>query len=83
MERGLLSLMSTIEGLLERNNSGSDLENRDYGSGIRRADHATLLYPLKLALTLPTSGGYSVGMVRSRTKAMESSLLLLLLLLLY
>jgi hypothetical protein len=37
--------------------------------GIRRADHATPLYPQKLALTLPTSGGRSVGIVRSRTKA--------------
>jgi hypothetical protein len=29
------------------------------------------LYPLKLALTSPTSGGRSVGIVRSRTKATE------------
>jgi hypothetical protein len=38
---------------------------------IRRTDHATLLYPLKLALTSPTSGGRSVSIVRSRTKATE------------
>jgi hypothetical protein len=31
----------------------------------------TLLYPQKLALTSPTGGGRSVGMVRSRTKATE------------
>ena len=36
-----------------------------------------LLYPQKLALTSPTGGGRSVGMVRSRTKATEFSLLLL------
>jgi hypothetical protein len=29
------------------------------------------LYPQKLALTLPTSGGPSVGIVRSRTKSTE------------
>jgi hypothetical protein len=29
------------------------------------------LYPLKLALTSPTSGGRSVGIVRLRTQAME------------
>jgi len=39
--------------------------------GIRCADHVTPLYPQKLALTSPTSGGYSVGIVRSRTKATE------------
>jgi hypothetical protein len=37
--------------------------------GIRGADHATL--------TSPTSGGCSVGIVRSRTKATELLLLLL------
>jgi hypothetical protein len=31
----------------------------------------TPLYPQKLALTSPTGGGRSVGIVRSRTKAME------------
>jgi hypothetical protein len=39
--------------------------------GIRRIDHATTLYPQKLALTLPTSGCCSVGIVRSGTKATE------------
>jgi hypothetical protein len=34
----------------------------------------TPLYPQKLALTSPTGGGRSVGIVRSRTKAMEFSL---------
>jgi hypothetical protein len=32
------------------------------------------LYPQKLALTSPASGGRSVGLVRSRTKATEFSL---------
>ena len=39
--------------------------------GIRCADHATPLYPKKLALNSPTGGGRSVGIVRSRTKATE------------
>jgi hypothetical protein len=33
----------------------------------------TPVYPQKLALTSPTGGGRSVGIVRSRTKAMEFS----------
>jgi len=39
--------------------------------GTRCADHVTPLYPQKLALTSPTGGGRSVGIVRSRTKATE------------
>jgi hypothetical protein len=39
------------------------------------------LYPQKLALTLPTSSGRLVGIVRSRTKAMEFSLVFLILVL--
>jgi len=39
--------------------------------GNRCANHVTPLYPQKLALTSPTGGGRSVGIVRSRTKATE------------
>jgi len=42
--------------------------------GNRCADHVTPLYPQKLALTSPTDSGHSVGIVRSRTKATEFSL---------
>jgi len=42
--------------------------------GTRCADHVTPLYPQKLALTSPTGGGSSVGIVRVRTKATEFSL---------
>ena len=42
--------------------------------GNRCADHVTPLYPQKFALTSPTGGGRSVGIVRSRTKATEFSL---------
>jgi len=44
--------------------------------GTRCADHVTSLYPQKLALTSPTGGGRSVGIVRVRTKATESLSLL-------
>jgi hypothetical protein len=40
-------------------------------AGIRRADHATPFHPQKLPLTSPTSGGRSVYIVHSRTKATE------------
>jgi hypothetical protein len=33
LERGPLSLVSTTEELLERKNSGSGLENRDFSRG--------------------------------------------------
>jgi len=49
------------------------LENRLTAVGTRCADHVTSLYPQKLALTLPTGGGRSVGIVRVRTKATEFS----------
>ena len=42
--------------------------------GTRCANHVTPLYPQKLALTSPTGGGRSVGIVRSRTKATEKIL---------
>jgi len=39
--------------------------------GTRCADYVTSNYPQKLALTSPTGGGRSVGIVRVRTKATE------------
>jgi hypothetical protein len=77
MERGPFSLVGTTEELLGRNSSVSDLENRDTAVGIRRADYATLLYPQKWALTSPTSGGRSVGIVRSQIQATDFSFLVL------
>jgi hypothetical protein len=44
--------------------------------GIRSADHATPFYPRKLTLTSPTSGGRSVGIVRSPTKTTKLLLLI-------
>jgi len=39
--------------------------------GTRCADHVTPLYPQKFALSSPTGGGRSVGIVRVRTKTTE------------
>jgi hypothetical protein len=71
LERGPLSLVSTTEELLERKSSGSGLESREYGRRGPPRCPCGILYPQKLALTSPTSGGRSVGIVRSRTHATE------------
>jgi hypothetical protein len=42
--------------------------------GIRHADHVAPSIRRKLAITSPTSGGRSVGIVRSRIQTMEFSL---------
>jgi hypothetical protein len=71
LEQGQLSLVSTIEELLERKSSGSGLESREYGcKGPSHCPRGTL-YPQKLALTSPTSGGRSIGTVRLLTQATE------------
>jgi hypothetical protein len=71
LERGPPSLVSTTEELLGGIISGSGLENREYG----RRDPSRLprdtLYYQDLALTSPRSGGRSVGIVPSQTKATE------------
>jgi hypothetical protein len=74
LERAPLSLVSTIEELLGRKSSGSGLESREFGCGNPSRWPRGNLYPQKLALTSPTSGGRSVGIVRSRTQATEFSL---------
>jgi hypothetical protein len=47
------------------------LELREYGSRDLSLWPRGTLYPQKLALTLQSSGGRSVGIVRLRTKATE------------
>jgi hypothetical protein len=71
LERGPFSLVSTTEELLERKSSGSGLENREYGRREPSRWPRDTLYPQKLALTSPTRGGRSVGIVCSRTQARE------------
>jgi hypothetical protein len=51
LERGPLSLVSTVEELLERKSSGSSLENREYGRRDPSRWPRGTLYPPKLALT--------------------------------
>jgi hypothetical protein len=70
LKRGPLSLVSTEE-LLGRNGSGSGLKNREYGRGDPLRWPRNTLYPQQLALTSPTCGGRSVGIVRLRTKNTE------------
>jgi hypothetical protein len=65
LERGPLSLVSTTEELLGSSSSGSGLENREYGRG------DPLRWQRDNAITSPTSGSHSVGLVRLRTKATE------------
>jgi hypothetical protein len=52
----------------------SGTENREYGRGDPLRWPRDNFTPQKLALTSPTSSGRSVGIVRSRNKATESSL---------
>jgi hypothetical protein len=71
LERGPLSLVSTIEELLERKSSGSGLQNREYGHRNLSRSPRDTLYPEKLAITSPTSGVRWVGIVCSWTQATE------------
>jgi hypothetical protein len=71
LEQGLLSLVSTIEELLEIKSSCTGLEIREYGHRDPSRWPCSAHYLQKLALTLPTSGSCSVCIVRLRTKAME------------
>jgi hypothetical protein len=71
LERGPLRLVSATEELLERKSSGSGLENREYGRMDPSRWPRGTLYPQKLELTSPRSGGRPVCIVRSRTQATE------------
>jgi hypothetical protein len=71
LERGPLSLVSTIEKLLRKNSSGSGLENQEYGRRDPLRWSRDTLYPQKLAPTSLASGGRSVGMFCLRAKATE------------
>jgi hypothetical protein len=68
LERRPLSLVSTVEELLGRKIAAPVQKTENTAVGIRHTDHVAL-YPQKLALTSPTLGGRSVGIVRSRTQA--------------
>jgi hypothetical protein len=78
LEWGPLSLLSTTEEVLGRNSSGSGLEIREYGRGDPLCRPRDNVNPQNLALTSPTSGGRSVGIVHSRTQTMEFVLFVLI-----
>jgi len=62
---------------MEKSSGSRSRKQRLTAVGSRCVDHVTPLYPQKLALTSPTGGGRSVGIVRVRTKAKEFVLLFL------
>jgi hypothetical protein len=74
LERGPLSLVTTTVELLGRKSSGFSLEIREYGRRDQSRWSRGTLYTQKLALTSPTNGCRSVGIVRPRTQASEFSL---------
>jgi len=57
--------------LNEKSSGSRSRKQRLTAVGTRCADHVTPFYPQKLALTSPTGGGLSVGIVRVRTKSTE------------
>jgi hypothetical protein len=73
LERGPLIIVSITEDLLGRKISGYGPEIRDYDR--RGSDTLTTWHPYsqKLALSSPTSGGSSVGIVRSQSQTTEFS----------
>jgi hypothetical protein len=72
---GPLSLVSTIEELLERKSNSSGLEIREYGRGDPSSWPRDTLYQQKLALTSPTSGSYIILRYSPRRiKHLESGL---------
>jgi hypothetical protein len=73
LERGLLSIVSTTEELLERKSRGSGIESREFGRGDPPGWPRGTLYPHKLAVTSPIIDSRSVGIVRLRTQATEFS----------
>jgi hypothetical protein len=69
--------VNTTEEILGRKNRGFGLENEEYGHRDPLGCPCSTPYPQKLALTLPASGGHSVGIVSSWTQAMEFTFLVL------
>jgi hypothetical protein len=70
LERGLLSLVSTTEELLDGKVAAPVYKTENTAVGIRHADHVAPSIRKKFAITSPTSGGRSVGIVSSRTQTM-------------
>jgi hypothetical protein len=73
LERGPLSLVSTTEELFGKKVAAPVYKTENTALGIRHGDHVAPSIRKKLAITSTTSGGRSVGIIRSRTKTMEFS----------
>jgi hypothetical protein len=71
LERGPLSLMRITEGLLERITAAPVWKTEINSRGDSLRWPRDTFYPLKLALSSPTSGGRSVDIVRCQTEAPE------------
>jgi hypothetical protein len=71
LERGALSLVSKTEELLDSKVTSPVYKTKNTAVGIRHADHVAPSILKNLAITSPTSGGRSVGIVRLRTQTME------------
>jgi hypothetical protein len=71
LERGLIKLVSTTEELLLKNSAAPVWKAENTTVWIRHADHVAPSIRKKLALSSPSSGGRSVGIARSGTKATE------------
>jgi hypothetical protein len=65
LERSPLSLVTTTEELFDRKVAAPVWKAENTAVGIRHADHVASSIRKKLAITSPTSGGRSVGIVRS------------------
>jgi hypothetical protein len=65
LERCPFNFLSTDEEILGRKSSGSGLERREYGRRDPLCWPRGTLYPQNLALTSPTSGVRSVGIVKN------------------
>jgi hypothetical protein len=74
LERGPLSLVSTTEELLDRKVADPIYKTENTAVEIRHDNHVAPSIRKKLAITSPTSGGRSAGIVRSQTQTMEFSL---------
>jgi hypothetical protein len=74
LEWGPFSLVSKTEELLGRKGIGYGLETENMAVGIRHTDHVAPSIRKNMTLTSPTTGGRSVGIVRSRTQSTELSL---------
>jgi hypothetical protein len=74
LERGPLSLVSKTEELLDRKVAAPVQKNENTAAGIRHADHVAPSIRKMFAITSLTSGGHSVGIVRSRTQTISRAM---------